>query len=395
MKTFLLSILLAGLLLTIGCRTSTEVKKDEHAEHSNKETTVKPTENLTADFTTNPAEVKAGEKVEIMFAIKNPSGEVVRDLQIVHEKVVHLLIVSDDLAEFYHEHPEQQADGSFKTSFTFKNGGVFKLYADFTPKNGQPTVKSFNLAVSGNDRPRAETAFDEKLEQTVDDLFVTLKSDGQISAGKDVRIDFQVFDAKSKKPVTDLENYLGAKAHLVVISRDLSQFVHAHPISHDNAKGEHQHGANGHETKLAGPEAESIVSASVRFPQPGLYKIFAQFQRNGKVSTAAFVVNVKNEDGTAVDLKPVEVPKDAIRITVTRDGFVPGEISLVKGKFTKLAFYRAEKEGCGDEVVFKSLNIKKKLPVGEVVIVDLPKDFSGELGFTCGMNMYKGKIIVQ
>jgi Cupredoxin-like domain len=397
MKRIFLLILAAILLFTISCQTNTEVKKDEHSNHNvNKDVKIDPANLFTADLKTNPAEVKAGEKIELSLTIKNANGETVKDFQIVHEKLLHLLIVSDDLAEFYHEHPEQQADGSFKVPFTFKNGGVFKLYADLKPKDSGQIVKSFNLAVSGNDRAREEIKVDDKLEKTVGDLFVTLKSDENITAGKDLMLNFQVFDVKTQKPVTDLQNYLGEKAHFVVISQDLKDFVHAHPMSRDNVKSEHSHTSEEkHEEKLQGAEAESIVSAHINFPNSGLYKIFAQFQRNGKVITVPFVINVKDADGTSTYIKPVEVPKGSFRITVNKDGFVPNEVSFAQGSFSQLAFYRADSENCADEVVFKSLKIRKKLPVGEVVLVDLPKDFSGELNFACGMDMFKGKVLIE
>jgi hypothetical protein len=396
MKKIFLIILTASVLFITACQTSTEVKKDDHAGHSNQDMTAKTTEDFLVEFNSNPAQFKAGEKTEMTFTVKNAKGETVQDFQIVHEKPLHLLIVSEDLVEFYHEHPELQSNGSFKVPFTFKNGGRFKIYADFTPKNSKQTVKSFTIDVTGNERPREELKADEKFEKTVDDLLVTMKSDGAISSGKDLTLHFQVFDAKTKKPVTDLQNYLGEKAHFVIISQDLRDFVHAHPASRDNVKDGHNHGSEvKHDEKLAGVEAESIVSARLAFPAPVLYKIFAQFQRNGKVTTVPFVVAVKADGDSASNIKPVEVPKDAYKVTVTKDGYVPGEITFSKGKFSKIAFYRADAEGCGDEVVFKSLNIRKKLPIGEVVIVDLPKDFSGELAFTCGMNMFKGKLMVE
>ncbi len=69
---------------------------------------------FTVELKTAPQEVKAGEKIDLSFIVKNSSGEVVKDLQIVHEKPMHLLIASDDLDEFYHEHPTMQTDGSFR-----------------------------------------------------------------------------------------------------------------------------------------------------------------------------------------------------------------------------------------------------------------------------------------
>lgn len=380
-KIFLFAIV--SCLFTIGCQTSTEVKKDEHAEHSNQNTASKVAAGFTANFRTNPSEIKAGEPTELSFTIKNPKGETVESLQIVHEKPLHLLIVSEDLAEFYHEHPTQQSDKTFKVSFTFKNGGKYKLYADFTPKDDKQVVQNFDVTVSGKMRDKAELKADEKFEKTVDDLFVTMKPSENLLAGKTLTLDFNVLDAKTKKPVTDLQNYLGELAHFVVISQDLKEFVHAHPMSSESG---HSHSEK---------KSEATVSAHLTFPKAGLYKVFAQFQRGGKVITVPFILNIQGDKNPNQHANSVNIPKDAYRITASKEGFSPNEISITKNSYKKLAFVRVDNENCADEVVFKSLNITKKLPLGEVVLVDLPKDFAGELNFACGMDMYKGKVIAE
>src|SRR5205085_10787812 len=59
-----------------------------------------------AEFGIEPEKVAAGEAANLRFDIKNERGESIRFLQYVHEKPLHLLIVSNDLQEFYHVHPE-------------------------------------------------------------------------------------------------------------------------------------------------------------------------------------------------------------------------------------------------------------------------------------------------
>jgi GTP:adenosylcobinamide-phosphate guanylyltransferase len=394
MRKIFLLFFTATVLFTFSCQNTTEVKKDEHAGHSMSSPATKTAGVFTADFKTNHAQIKAGETTELSFTIKNPNGETVKDVQIVHEKPLHLLIVSEDLSEFYHEHPEPQTDGSFKVPFTFKNGGNFKLYADFTPKDSKQVVTNYNVTVAGNDRAKVELKPDEKLEKTVDDLFVTMKPDGELSAKKELNLDFNVFDAKSKQPVTDLQNYLGELAHFVVISQDLKEFVHAHPVS--DKKDGHTHDAKSEHTTHSDSKTKATVSAHLAFPTAGLYKIFAQFQRAGKIITVPFVVQIKAGETTSQNAKAVEIPADAYKITVSKDGFTPDELGFADGKFKRLAFHRTDAENCGNEVVIKELNVTKKLPVGEVVLVDLPANLKGKtLNFACGMNMYKGKIVVE
>lgn len=254
------------------------------------------------DFSSEPGQIQSGQSAMLVFTVKDDRGAIVKDLQTVHEKPMHLLIVSKDLAEFYHLHPEQQADGSFRVSHVFPNGGEYKLYADFTPNEAPQVVEQIDLSVMGNERASVPLQPDAKFEKTVDGLRVVMKPSAELKNGQELMLDFQAFDAASGKPATDLQNYLGELAHFVIISEDMKDFVHAHPMG----KGERmddmrmdgdEHPSGGHEhstmeratTKLSASE----VAAHTAFPRSGLYKIWAQFQRNSKVVNVAFIVRVR------------------------------------------------------------------------------------------------------
>lgn len=350
------------------------------------------------DFKAEPSDIKAGEPVTLSFAVKDKQGAVVKDLQIVHEKPIHLLIVSKDLSEFYHIHPEPQSDGTYKVSHTFPNGGDYRLYADFTPQATSQIVERIDVKVSGTERAAVALVPDQKLEKTVDDLRVVMKPEGEIKAGNEMMLNFQAFDAKSGKPVTDLQNYLGALAHFVIISEDMKDFVHAHPMSKDekmdgmkmDESKPHSHDKIEGDAKKA---SESEVSAHTAFPRSGMYKLWAQFQRNGKVITVPFIVRVSEND--KVTTSNDSIPSDAIKVTVSKKGYEPSEIKVEKGKPVKLAFYRADAENCGGELTFSKLNISKKLPVGETVLVEFTPPDAGDISFACGMGMMSGKVIVQ
>ena len=398
MKKFLFTTFLACALFSIGCQTGlNEANHANHAQNTKQTEIDMSAEDFTVEFKAAPEQPKAEEQVDLSLVVKNSRGGIVKDLQIVHEKPMHLIVVSEDLAEFYHLHPEAQADGSFKASFAFKNGGKFKLYADLSPAKDRQMVRNFDLTVAGSERAKEDLKTDVKFEKTVEDLRVVMKPDGDLAANKEITLNFSVFDARTKQPVSDLQNYLGEKAHFVIVNKDLNEFVHAHPMSLDNVKDDgHQHDDNSAQKgdgKLSSAAVNS-VSAHVSFPKAGIYKIWAEFQRNGKVTAVPFVVDVK----AGAEEKPpeeVKIPEGAVKITVTKDGFAPEEITFKKGMPLKLAFYRADSENCANEIVFKDLNLKKKLPVGEVVVFDIPTDTEKVFTFTCGMNMYKGQVVVQ
>lgn len=355
--------------------------------------------NHSVEFRTEPGQVKANESTIMAFTVKDSNGVVLKDLQVVHEKPMHLLIVSKDLAEFYHVHPELSADGSYRVQHTFPNGGDYKLYADFTPTNAKQVVERIDLNVSGAERRKVALVADTTFEKTVDGLKVTMKPDVEIKAGRELMLDFAAFDASSGKPAIDLQNYLGELAHFVIISEDMVDFVHAHPMAKGKkmgVKNAKDHTADGHshgdDPKNSGKPSAYEVSAHATFPRAGMYKLWAQFQRGGKVISIPFVVNVPA--GNAQPVTAANVPAEATKITVSSNGYEPASVTVKKGQPVRLAFYRADADNCGGEVVFAKQNIKKKLAVGETVLVEFMPTASGEIAFACGMNMLRGKVVV-
>lgn len=95
-----------------------------------------------------------------------------------------------------------------------------------------------------------------------------------------------------------------------------------------------------------------------------------------------------------VDTSAETAAGETIKITVSIR-YEPKSIEVKKGQPVKLAFYRPDDKNCGGEIVFPKLGIRRELPVGKTVIVEFTPQESGEISFTCGMNMMRGKIIVQ
>lgn len=239
-----------------------------------------------AELKTEGALVKAGEPVTLKLMIRDAKGGIVRNLQVVHESLIHLLVISDDLSEFYHLHPEQQSDGTFDSTHIFPQAGNYWLYVDYTPPNTSQRVDQLGLKVSGKERTAVVLVEDESAIKTVDGLRVTLKPSKSLRAGEEVMLGFAITDERTNEPVTDIQPYLGALAHFVIISTDGTEFLHAHPMEKTE--------------KLAAHDVRHEViqvSAHTSFPRAGLYKVWAQFQRSGQIITVPFVVRVA--DGEA------------------------------------------------------------------------------------------------
>ncbi|HSM13861.1 MAG TPA: cupredoxin domain-containing protein [Thermoanaerobaculia bacterium] len=82
-----------------------------------------------------------------------------------------------------------------------------------------------------------------------------------------------------------------------------------------------------------------------------------------------------------------------IEILVER-GYHPGRVSLAAGVPARLTFLRRETGACSREVVFPTLGIRRELPPGVPVEIQLGALPPGELAFTCGMEMLRGAIDV-
>lgn len=401
-KFLLAVVVLALIVLAMACSRNTAPQQNATTEQAKSSTIVRASINSAAPFYAEavalPVEVKAGAPATIVFTVKDQKGTPIRDLQVVHERPMHLLVVSNDLAEFNHLHPELQPDGTYKVTHTFPSGGDYKLYADFTPAGAKQVVERFDMTVGGDVRPRAQLVEDKSPTKTVESLTVTMFPDKPLRAGQDLMLNFAVADAQTGQPVTDLEKYLGALAHFVIINEDTTEFLHAHPMEPDEMlKGVMDHGASSKKQQSADKNAQvrtPAISAHTSFPRAGLYKVWAQFQRGGRVITVPFVFRVA--EGEARDVASNEgapAPSDVIKVTVSGSGFEPAQINVKKGQPIKLAFYRTDAQNCAGEVVFPDLKIRKGLPVGQTTIVEVTPKKSGELAFTCGMGMYEGSLV--
>ncbi len=116
---------------------------------------------------------------------------------------------------------------------------------------------------------------------------------------------------------------------------------------------------------------------------------------NQSVNENQILIAGDNADGTTDPIEnEAESSAKTIKVTVSGKGFTPEQVSVKKGHLVKLAFYRADADNCGSEVVFPKLNIKRALPVGKTVTVSFTPTGSGEIAFACGMNMMRGKVVV-
>jgi len=233
----------------------------------------------------SPRAPRPNEKTRLRFVILNPrTGAQVKQFAIMHEKLFHLFIISQDLNHFQHIHPELEPDGSFTIDTVLPQPGHYRIYSDFYPVDGTPQMLPSNLTTAGYRSnlfaSQARITPDTTLVKVVDGMRIELKLEpAEIIAGKPATLKYHLTDAKAGEPVRDLVPYLGAWGHTLIISEDQSDYIHSHPSeavpeSGDRAK------LNG------GPD----VTFEALFPRPGNYRIWTQFQRGDVLSTVSFTV---------------------------------------------------------------------------------------------------------
>jgi Heavy metal binding domain len=227
-----------------------------------------------------PRALKAGQSGTVRLTVRDPvTRAIVQDFENVHERPFHLFIVSHDLSYFSHVHPELGRDGSLRVPFTPPRPGAYQLFADFMPRGGTPQLVQRSFVTAGHDglvEPVHLTLdLAAKVERGVR-VELQLPADGLV-AGRRQMFRVHLTGAATGEPVTDLQLYLGSWGHVLIVSEDLGEAVHSHPMDDFSDKG--------------GPR----IVFDALFPRAGVYRLWAQFQRAGQVFVAPFTVSVKPE----------------------------------------------------------------------------------------------------
>ncbi len=83
-----------------------------------------------------------------------------------------------------------------------------------------------------------------------------------------------------------------------------------------------------------------------------------------------------------------------IKVTV-KGGYSPDVIVVKQGLPVKLDFYRDESASCTEQVIFGDFGIARDLPAFRTTSIEFTPDKVGEFIFACGMNMVRGKLVVE
>ena len=242
--------------------TAQQAPPAEHNEHKAEPAKVPPGLSV-AD---NGYTLVLHDEESLGFHINGPDGQPVTKFAVEHEKRLHLIVVRRDGSNFRHVHPEMAPDGTWSVPLSFDQAGSYRVFADFRPEDGPKTTLGADVQVAGDYQPKIHA---NSSKFAVDGYEVTLTGDLTPNSASTVTIGI----TKNGRPVQDLQNYLGAKGHLVALrSADLA-YLHVHPEESENVK------------------------FAVEVPTAGTYRLFLDFQHDNKVRTAEFTLSTHEEGG--------------------------------------------------------------------------------------------------
>ena len=193
-----------------------------------------------------------GRRGRLTFRVVDANGETLRDFETEQARRMHLVVVRRDLRRFQHLHPTQDASGAWTTALTLPDAGVYHAFADFQT-DGERRTLGVDLFAGGRFEPLALPA--PSNFATTDGYDVALRDDGGT-------LRFTV--GRGGTPLTDLQPYLGARGHLVVLRAGDLAYAHVHPVKQDE------------------------LTFATDDLQPGRYRLFLQFRHADRIHTAAF-----------------------------------------------------------------------------------------------------------
>jgi len=307
----------------------------EHSKHdAHKMHKMHNAASLNVTLHTAPQVVQAGISTELIFYLTDAEGEPVSDLLVHHARVLHVIVVSENLQIIGHIHPEDfesrdimaELEGRYTVHFTFPAAGRYilavdvmtadaefakYLYVDVTGEEKLTNVVEdfrrekiiFGYTDEGGDRyTKAVSLTDKKDASTYQ---AKIEAPERIKAGERVHMSYHF--SRDGEPLTDLVPFLDAPMHFAIVSSRLDGIVHTHgtvPGTEDTSKmmkdphaghktekssitGHHQH--HGITPEKFGP----TVMLMTTFPEAGIYQIFGQLKHADQILWPSFMVKVE------------------------------------------------------------------------------------------------------
>ena len=246
----------------------------------------------------DPTTPHAGKPTHLNLIVTEQNiGEPIKQFDTIHDKLMHLIIVNrEDLSHFAHIHPKlDEKTGIFHIVHTFAKAGKYKLWIDTKPKGRIQILTAFAFNVEGQPvHFPANITPDKKFVREVSAVGQTYQvtldfHKERLDAGRDTKMTFEIRDANGR-PLSNLEPLMAAGGHCVIIDADCHEFLHIHPAEEEG--GDDDDIAHRVLARPASWRGGPSISFMANFPKPGLYKMWGQFQHEGRLLTTDFTFEV-------------------------------------------------------------------------------------------------------
>jgi len=236
-----------------------------------------------------------------------------RELQIVHERVIHNFIINKDFSSFSHIHHEDfQAlteddleKATLHFPYTFPKSGSYRMVSEFTHR-GRSRIKHFDIQVGNN--TNSEPIINLSREKQFGDFEATLTLVPPTPTENSVT-HMNIHISEQGVPVKDVEMYLGSEVHLALWRIDGKFFGHSHALtSHMEKMFNHMSSRDVSPSRRAEMMAEMMINMGdqtqkqeffgpdvpVRyiFPTEGVYVLFFQIAIDEVARTFDFMIDV-------------------------------------------------------------------------------------------------------
>lgn len=232
---------------------------------------------LTLRFDTPPV---TGQPAEGVLTLRTTSGKLIEpvDLLVAHTKLLHLMIADPTLTDYQHVHPEPgRMRGEWTFSFTPRLGGVYRIFADFTPVATARSLYAFaDVTPLGSVPVVAQAPEPAWIVAQEGYRFMLEPASLPVRAGKLADLTFAIVRADGG-PV-EMGPVMGAYAHLVAFDEKRSGFAHLHPMETDLAQLPDAH--------------KPVLHFKITIPRAGRYVIWAQVVLGGKETFVPFWFDV-------------------------------------------------------------------------------------------------------
>jgi Cu+-exporting ATPase len=213
------------------------------------------------------------------------TGEPIEDITRSHEAWMHLIATRDDLGTFAHVHPEPTGTaGELAVDLTFPTAGRYIVNTEFRQQGQMSDVhqRQYVTVTGGAPAPVILTA--SPREVVVDGVRIELGGNAVVGERSDLHFEFT--DATSGEPIDNLQPFLAAAGHVVVMRADGTTFAHEHAEIED--------GSGRPVFAMPGTRFGPELTVHARFDTAGTYQLWGQFRTaDGDVLTVPFTVDLR------------------------------------------------------------------------------------------------------